>query len=165
LCPTNGNGEFFWKLDNTPTYNKASCPIYGGDGLWSNEKPYYILPTQPPSHYNHQHAEFYRNYDDYRAVAYHMDGYLCALIDGHHKAVAAALDKKKLKALVIIPTSSVSIPNEEQNFKGGISINGVLLYQDELFTPVEEIMKSFKLRRSWRHTARHFSGISETSTT
>ena len=144
LCPTNGNGEFFWKLNNTPTYNKASCPVYGGDGLWSNGKPYYILPTQPSSHYDHQQAEFYRNNDDYRAIVYHMDGYLCALIDGHHKAVAAALDKKKLKTLVIIPTSSVSMPNDNQNYKGGISINGVLLVPDELITPMEQIMKSFK---------------------
>lgn len=144
LCPTNGNGEFFWKLNNTPTYNKASCPIYGGDGLWSNGIPYYILPTQPPSHYTPQQVELYRNNDDYRAIAYHMDGYLCALIDGHHKAVAAALDKKKLKTLVIIPTSSVSMQNDNQNYKGGISINGVLLDPDELITPMEQIMNLFK---------------------
>jgi hypothetical protein len=144
LCPTNGNGEFFWKLNNTPTYNKASCLIYGGDGLWSNGIPYYILPTQPPSHYTPQQVELYRNNDDYRAIAYHMDGYLCALIDGHHKAVAAALDKKKLKTLVIIPTSSVSIPNDNQNYKGGISINGVLLDPDELITPMGQIMNLFK---------------------
>jgi hypothetical protein len=121
LCPTDGNREFFWKLNNKPTYNKASWPIYGGDGLWSHGIPYYILPTQPPSHYNPKQAEFYRNNDDYRAIAYHMEGYLCALIDGHHKAVAAAMDKKKVRAMVIIPTSSVSIPNDNQNYKGGIS--------------------------------------------
>ncbi len=147
LCPTDGNGEFFWKLNNKPTYNKASCPIYGGDGLWSEEIPYYILPTQPTSLYNPQQAEFYRNKDDYRAIAYHMEGYLCGLIDGHHKAVAAALDKKKVKTLVIVPTTSVSVPKDKQNFKGGISINGIYFSQEELFTPVAEIAKSLKLNQ------------------
>lgn len=147
LCPTDGNGEFFWKLNNNPTYNKASCPIYAGDGIWSDEIPYYILPTQPPSHYDPKQAEFYRAKDDYRAIAYHMEGYLCALIDGHHKAVAAALDKKKVKTLVIVPTTSVSVLNDKQNFKGGISINGAYFSQEELLTPVVEIAKSLKLNQ------------------
>lgn len=144
LCPTNGNGEFFWKLNNIPTYNKASCPIYGGDGLWSTGIPYYILPTQPPSHYNPQQAEFYRKNDGYRAIAYHLDGYLCALLDGHHKAVAAALDKKKVKALVIIPAGSAWEANKKQKTNGGISINGLTLNEDELITPVAEIMHSWE---------------------
>ena len=147
LCPTNGNGEFFWKLNNTPTYNKASCPIYGGDGLWSKGIPYYVLPTQPPSLYNPQQAEFYRNNDDYRAIAYHMDGYLCTLIDGHHKVVAAALDKKKVKSLVIIPTSFVSMPYDKQNYNSGISINGVFLNENELSTPVKEVAKLLELNQ------------------
>ncbi len=151
LCPTNGNGEFFWKLNNTPTYNKASCPIYGGDGLWSAGFPYYILPTQPPSLYNPQQAEFYRKNDEYRAIAYHVDGYLCALLDGHHKAVAAALNKKKVKTLVIIPAGLAWEANKNQNTKGGISINGITLYEDELLTPVLEVMHSWgenKLKES-----------------
>ncbi|MDO0823164.1 hypothetical protein [Desulfosporosinus nitroreducens] len=60
------------------------------------------------------------------------------------RVIPAALDKKKLKTLVIIPTSSVSMPNDNPNNKGGISINGVLLVSDELITPMEQIMKSFK---------------------
>ena len=51
LCPTDGNGNFFWKLNNKPDYNKASCPIYGGDGRWSGSSILYFA-TQPPSHYD-----------------------------------------------------------------------------------------------------------------
>lgn len=147
LCPTDGNGNFFWKLNNKPAYNKASCSIYGGDGNWSEEIPYFILPTQPPSHYNPKQAEFYRGKDDYRAVAYYMRGYLCALLDGHHKAVAAAIEKKKVKTFVIIPTTSISPPNDKQNFKGGISINGTLISQEELIVPVSKLVKLFELNR------------------
>ncbi len=147
LCPTDGNGNFFWKLNNKPFHNKASCPIYAGEGIWSEEIPYYILPTQPTSLYNPQRAEDYRNNDNYRAIAYYMEGYLCGLIDGHHKAVAAALDKKKVKTLVIIPTTSISVPNDKQNFKGGISINGTFFSQEELLIPVSETIKSLKLNQ------------------
>lgn len=147
LCPTDGNGNFFWKLNNKPDYNKASCPIYGGDGRWSEVVPYYILPTQPPSHYDPKQAEFYSGIDDYRAVAYYMGGYLCALLDGHHKAVAAAIEKKKVKTLVIVPTTSISLPNDKQNFKGGIFINGTFISQEELIIPVSELMTSFKFNQ------------------
>lgn len=147
LYPTNGNGEFFWKLNNKPDYNMASCPIYGGDGIWSESTPNYILPTQPPSTYNPEQAEYYRNKDGYRAIAYHFDGYLCALLDGHHKVVAAALDKKKVKSLVILPVSSVWEANKEHNIKGGISINGVIIQEDELLTPITDIMKSWKMNQ------------------
>ncbi|WFR58904.1 hypothetical protein QA584_07430 [Anaerocolumna sp. AGMB13025] len=159
LCPTNGNGEFFWKLNNEPTYNKASCPVYGGDGLWSEGIPNYILPTQPPSLYNPEQAEYYRKNDGYRAIAYHFDGSLCALLDGHHKAVAAALDKKKVKSLVIVPASSVRVANKEQNIKGGISINGIVLQEDELLTPVADIMKLWKMNQLKQDKAEEYLSL------
>lgn len=162
LCPTNGNGEFFWKLSNKPTYNKASCPIYGGDGLWSTGIPYYILPTQPTSHYDVNQAEFYKKSQGYRAIAYHLDGYLCALIDGHHKAVASAMNKEKVKALVIIPASSIWETNKKNNIKGGISFNKVNLYEDEMITSVADVMDSWKSKQLTKEeTERYLSLINE----
>ncbi len=144
LCPTDGNGEFFWKLNNKPTYNKASCSIHNEDGTYSEGFPYYILPTQPPSHYNPKQAEFYRHKDDYRALAYYMAGYLCVLIDGHHKAVAAAIDKKKVKTLVIVPTSFITTINDDAlKLKRGISIKGTFFGEKELIIPFSKIIKSF----------------------
>ncbi|MGB8454482.1 MAG: hypothetical protein WCD89_19400 [Anaerocolumna sp.] len=72
---------------------------------------------------------------------------MSALLDGHHKVVAAALDKKKVKSLVIIPASSVWETNEEHNIKGGISINGIVLHEDELLTPVTENVKLWKMNQ------------------
>lgn len=156
LCPTDGNGNFFWKLNNTPFHNKASCPFYEDVGIWSKEIPYYILPTQPPSLYNPQQAEFYRSREDFRALAYYMEGYLCGLIDGHHKAVAAALEKKKLKTLVIVPATSILVPNDKKNFKGGISFYGEFFGQDELNMPVLDMIKSHKLRQLSRKETEKF---------
>ncbi|AIY80256.1 hypothetical protein U728_922 [Clostridium botulinum 202F] len=159
LYPSNGNGEFFWKTSNLPELNKASCPIYGGDGLWSEPIPKYIIPTQPPTRFNRNQAEFYRKNDNYRAIAYYLEGYLCGLIDGHHKAVASAIDKKSLKSLVIIPTTSATYSNKNINgHKGGISLNGVYLTEDEMITPLQEVIELFKLKRiSKSKTAEYLS--------
>jgi len=142
LCPTNGNGEFFWKLNNKPTYNKASCNRWNEENtLCSRGFPYYILPTQPPNHYNPKQAEFYRNKDDYRALAYYMAGYLSVLIDGHHKAVAAAMDKKKVKTLVIVPTRSIVTRNDDM-LKRGIYLGGTFFGEKELTViPFSKIIK------------------------
>ncbi len=69
------------------------------------------------------------------------------MLDGHHKAVAAAIEKKKVKTLVIVPTTSISLPNDKQNFKGGIFINGTFISQEELIIPVSELMTSFKFNQ------------------
>jgi len=159
--PSNGNGEFFWKTLNVPTLNKASCPIYGGDGLWSEASPKYIIPTQPPTRFNRSQAEFYRNNDNYRSLAYYLEGYLNGLLDGHHKAVASALERRPLKTLVIIPTTSASHPNKSINGdKGCISLHGVILNEYEMITPLQEVLDSFKLNRiSDMKTAEYLSLI------
>ena len=41
-----------------------------------------------------------------RAIAYYDYGFLCALIDGHHKAYAAAMNGVQLRTLLIIPVTS-----------------------------------------------------------
>lgn len=97
MIPTDGNGKFFWSVGNEPVINKASCPMYH-NGNWSQNRPKYIIPTQPPRLFNKQVAEFYQNNDQYRGIAYYLDGYLCALLDGHHKAVAAAIERRTLKS-------------------------------------------------------------------
>lgn len=148
VYPSNGTGKFFWRTSNTPALNSATCPVYGGDGLWSECVPKYILPTQPPTRFNRNQAEFYRSNDNYRAIVYYLDGYLNGLLDGHHKAVASALEKRPLKALVIIPTTSVTPANKSiKGHKGGISLNGVFLDEDEMVTPLNKVMELFKFER------------------
>lgn len=148
LYPTDGNGNFFWGVNNTPVYNKASCPIYEDDSWWSEEIAKYILPSQSPKSFNRTVAEYYRKNSDYRAIAYYMEGNLCILLDGHHKAVAAALEHRPVKALVIIPASSgwEKSWDLEEN-RGGISFNGVNLYENEMITSVKKAINLFKLNQ------------------
>jgi len=47
LYPTDGEGNFFWNVTNTPKLNKATAPVYDHFN-WSEENPMYLL------HHNHQ---------------------------------------------------------------------------------------------------------------
>lgn len=103
LFPTDGQGNFFWNVSNTPVRNSATCSVHDPDSFaWSSPIPKYLFPTQSPKLFNQKRAEQYRTRENARAVAYHIPGtYLCALLDGHHKAVAAALNTAPVKTLVI----------------------------------------------------------------
>ncbi|HDK7156453.1 TPA: hypothetical protein PTV43_001581 [Clostridium botulinum] len=141
LFPTDGNDNFFWSVGNKPVINKASCPVYD-DGNWSEDRPKYILPTQPPRLFNRDTVEFYRSNDSYRAIAYYLDGYLCALLDGHHKAVAAAMEKRNLKTLVVLPTTGIFTSNNDKD-KDGLIIAGETIYENELLSNLEKVRGHF----------------------
>lgn len=103
LYPTDGDGHFFWGINNTPKLNAASCPFYeNGNWLW--EYPAFLLPSQPPAHCDTDRVSYYRSRPECRAIAYNM-GFHNVLLDGHHKATAAALEGRTVSTLVILPAS------------------------------------------------------------
>ena len=73
--------------------------------------PAYIYPTQSNSALDIERAAYYLESIDKdnapRAVAYYDYDFICALLDGHHKAYAAAKKGCTLSALVIIPLSCI----------------------------------------------------------
>lgn len=102
LHPTDGNGSFFWdKLSSSAAV--GSCLYYHGDGEWGRLRPYFTIATEPREKCRKERVEYYRRHGDCRAVAYYLDGYLTALLDGHHKTFAAALENRDVNALVIVP--------------------------------------------------------------
>jgi hypothetical protein len=142
LYPTDGCGNFFWKTGNIPVVNRAASPIYEVYNFeYADPYPKYIAPTQPPKLFNKDRVEFYRGKDSHRAIAYYLDGYLCALLDGHHKAVAAAIDKKPLRSLVILPTTSKWYLDRRWNNLGGIIISGLELQKRELTYSIKDAEK------------------------
>ncbi|MFT2604880.1 hypothetical protein ACMWQW_34100, partial [Escherichia coli] len=49
---------------------------------FSDTAPCFLLPSQPPSHFNPERATFYRDKPDARALAWYLpDSYLCVLLD------------------------------------------------------------------------------------
>ncbi|MCZ8959687.1 hypothetical protein OM203_21205 [Escherichia albertii] len=121
LYPTDGNGHFFWAATDHSSSNPATVAVWDPEyGYFSDTAPCFLLPGQPPSHFNSERATFYRDKPDARALAWYLtDSYLCVLLDGHHKATAAALEGRPLKTLVI---STATRFNDEQQtlvFPGG----------------------------------------------
>ncbi|MDU1322166.1 MAG: hypothetical protein E6931_11735 [Clostridium botulinum] len=161
LFPTDGNDNFFWSVGNKPVINKASCPVYD-DGNWSEDRPKYILPTQPPRLFNRDTAEFYRSNDSYRAIAYYLDGYLCALLDGHHKAVAATMEKRNLKTLVVLPTTGIFTSNNDKD-KDGLIIAGETIYENELLSNLEKVRGHFTDNRMSESEMENYLSLNDES--
>ncbi len=106
LHPTDGNGHFFWNVPGSLveiTDFSGTCLYQFDDFEWGRLRPYFMVGTQSQGRCNMERVEYYREHPGSRAIAYYLDGYMTALIDGHHKAFAAALDKKDVNALVIVP--------------------------------------------------------------
>ena len=91
LYPTDGNGHLFWNVPDSNQPMPGSCLYYRGDGEWGLLRPYFTIATQSIKNLNTSRVDYYREHAGCRVLAYYMDGYMTALIDGHHKAMAAAL--------------------------------------------------------------------------
>lgn len=164
VLPTDGNGKFFWSIGNTPEANRATAPVYDSrNSDWSHVTTKYLLPTQSPKLFNPDRVAHYLKQDNTRAIAYALpNGYLCALIDGHHKACAAALQKKTLKTLVIESPTGLSYPHKSNGDKGFIYFTQGKVYEDEMKESFEKARQSFAsdVRLSNDETVKYFSMIS-----
>lgn len=145
LYPSDGNGQFFWSQTNQPVINKGSCWIYYKQ-MVAEGTPTFILPSQLPERYDEvtikKYREMYRAGEPLRGLAYYIGDYLCVLMDGHHKAVAAALEGCEFRCLTILPVNSISCPKDEEDFK--MSIGGVWIDTKSLPPKInKEIKKTF----------------------
>ncbi len=104
--PTDGEGEFFWNVSSTV---QAVCQDYYHFGLMSVTEgfPAFLFATQSDERFNPERTEYYKNRmhqnNAPRAVAYHVHGFVSALLDGHHKAYACAELGTPVPTLTIIP--------------------------------------------------------------
>lgn len=107
--PTDGNKHFFWDIPNEFTYFKATSEIYDYDNYTVFPcVPCYLYPSQSSDKYDESRVKYYRTCIQSGekispAITYAIDGYMSILLDGHHRACAAALEKKKLSCLTISP--------------------------------------------------------------
>lgn len=150
LYPTDGNGNLFWDYPNNDKELPGSCILYFGDNEWGTHTPHYMIATQPKKKLNMERVEYYKRNTDCRAIAFYMDGNLTALIDGHHKAMAAAMEHRECNAIVI----SRAFMGRRVNEKG--------IHQDYLFTcdasfDLEKAGNGIKSDESWK-TVRKTTG-------
>lgn len=112
LYTTSGEDYFFANVPDKMSYIDSAClDYYNGDFFTVTESfPAYIYPTQSNDCLNKERAKHYLDRIDKknapRAIAYYDYGFLCALLDGHHKAYAAAMKGVQLRTLLIIPVTS-----------------------------------------------------------
>jgi hypothetical protein len=113
LCyPTDGDGHFFWDIPDDRMESPAMEPVLLTDRvhpfIWG--QPAFLYPTEDTDCYNEARVRYYSEVlEDLenapRALVYNFGQFLSFLLDGHHKACAAALLRKPLKCLVILPFS------------------------------------------------------------
>ncbi len=107
LLPTGGTRTlshrwqrtFFWAVGNEN--NRIPRPQGSGLLTWtittSPANPVFTAGPAP-SRFNPQRAGYYRDKPESHALARYMnDSWLCVLLDGHHKATAAALEGRPVK--------------------------------------------------------------------
>lgn len=107
--PTDGQGNYFHSIPNKLTDSLCTCDSYyihefltAIDGF-----PAFLYPTQSANCYNPERIDYYiqrfKNDNSLpRAIAYYEKGFVSALLDGHHKAYAAAILGKKVNCLTIM---------------------------------------------------------------
>lgn len=125
--PTNGNG-FFWSVSEGD--DGMALPVSFYESLterYYEYTPAYLFPTKSPGCFDKSRAERYVKLMESGeqlplAVAYHMCGGVSLLLDGHHRACAAALLGRPLRCLLIIPHMWFSYRN----------LNGIAI-RDKMF--------------------------------
>ena len=117
LYPTDGYGYLFCNAPNNASYHISSHNYRPSDppGI---PRPYFTLATEPQSKIQQSRVEHYMENPRGRALAYYMDGDMTALLDGHHKAMAAAMLHEKVNALLIVPCNRIGNYNTEHESIG-----------------------------------------------
>lgn len=111
IYPTDGSNRFFANVPDQLSHISASRSEYYNNEFLTvvDGFPAFLYPTQSNAVLNPERADSYLDIIDKdnapRAIAYYDNGFLCALLDGHHKAYAAAKKGCPLSTLVIIPMS------------------------------------------------------------
>lgn len=108
--PTDGNGKFFYNIHNTLTRLNGLSDDYYLSALYTAVAtfPAFLIPTQSAALISRERVEYYKEKlqhdpDSVRGIAYHEYGFFSALLDGHHKAFAAAELGLPLKCITIVP--------------------------------------------------------------
>lgn len=150
LYPTDGNGHLFWEVPNEMAPLPGTCVYYYGDSEYADPHPYFMVGTQPRENYNPERVDYYRAHPGARAIAYFMDGYITALLDGHHKAFAAALEHEKVNALVIVPEYIARFRGADGQMHDWLTCGGGAVFHGNKAFDCEAYRLDSNLRRTRR---------------
>lgn len=144
VFPTDGNGRFFWDVPPEMTEYPAYCDwFYDSEfATVTDLQGAFIYPTQSPDKYDESRVleymeRFGSGKDIPRAVAMYALGGMSALLDGHHKACAAARLRIPLNCIMITPCVQFYDAKNEMNklyFKSCL-YSQQLVFDDGLILP------------------------------
>lgn len=120
LVPTDGEGNFFWKLDGVSQNYNASADLYYDCKCFAGV-PKFMVPSQGMECYNKERVDYYRerikNGEKLFGIAIELRGFIALLIDGHHKATAAYLEGKTLSCITVINPYVYRYSNGEEGIR------------------------------------------------
>lgn len=120
IYPADGAGRFFWDVPDALTVSSATAAVELVDDdhefVRPESAPVFVYPTQRRSRFDPARAEFYtrRLREDGplpRGLALYVGEGMSVLLDGHHKAAAAALLGRTLPCLTIFPMAGYRYQN------------------------------------------------------
>lgn len=109
--PADGGGRFFWDVPDQLTPNLATSPVYLSDDDYESQyealPPMFLYPSQRRSRLDPERVRYYQERFQQggllpHGIAFSVVGGVSILLDGHHKAAAAALLGRPLPCLTIL---------------------------------------------------------------
>lgn len=160
ICmPTDGEGHFFWDIQNTWTESAATAGAFiGSDYEYVNGWPLYLYPTETsaclnPERVTHYEELFRTSAARPRAVVYHLNEFMNFILDGHHKACAVARLRQPLDCLFIIPVSGIAYSRDSKRKPKQFYFSSIPVSADQLparfqaaFHPLRREEKAVKLQ-------------------
>ncbi len=105
--PTDGDGGYFANVPAEQSFYPETANEQRCAGKWITGFPVYMYPSQLNARFRPERAAYYAKQiaepDAPRAVTMHIGGFMSILLDGHHKAHAAAMCGAAVPCISIIP--------------------------------------------------------------
>ena len=148
--PADGGGQFFWDVPDWLESNSATGAVYLNDDDYDYQyerlPPVFLYPSQRRSRLDMERVENYRarfQQDGplpHGIALYVGTGGMSVLLDGHHKAAAAALLGRTLPCLTVLPLGYYRLDNPKQSACFG-----------PIVVPVEDISGVKLPKEPWQH--------------
>ena len=116
--PADGGGRFFWDVPDGWTTVEATAPVFLNDSdfelVYTELPPVFLYPSQQRSRFDPDREAYYeqrlqQDGPPPRGLALHCAGGVSLLLDGHHKAAAAARLGRMVPCLTVIPFTNYTM--------------------------------------------------------
>ena len=147
--PTDGDGQFFWDVpDRLKTCSATALVCLADDDYDYNYEcvpPVFLYPSQRRSRLDMKRVDYYKERFQQEGVlphgiALYVGAGMSVLLDGHHKAAAAALLGRTLPCLTVLPLGYYRLDNPKQSACFG-----------PIVVPVEDISGVKLPKEPWRY--------------